>query len=233
MDARQKPHVKMLITTRDLLDKFKSLWQGIVAFATARDDFGTAITNIQDEELAQSDTTTGGTADKHTAREIMCSAAAIVAGAVADYAETQGDHELFAKVDFSLADLLHQAEQDCATHCQGILDAATESLAAMSAGKTLAQTDLDNLDEKIGDFNTALTRPRQIRTKISGATGQLPGLISAADRILERRLDRLMERFRESNPDFYAAYRVARVIVDAGAHPGPAAPPTPPPPQGK
>jgi hypothetical protein len=48
---------------------------------------------------------------------------------------------------------------------------------------------------------------------------------------VERQIDRLMERFKASNPDFYSAYQVARVIVDAGG--GSGAPPTPPAPQGK
>jgi hypothetical protein len=204
----------------------------IVAFVTARADFGAAIASIQQQELKQTGTTTGGTLDKHAARVAMCNAAAIVGGAVAAYADKQGDHELFAKVDFSEPDLLHQTEQDCAANCKAILDAATANVAALTAAKSAAQADLDDLDQKIDDFNTALTRPRQIRTDIKGATDQIPALITAADRIAERQLDRLMERFKATNPDFYSAYQVARVIVDAGGRT--ATTPTPPPvPQGK
>jgi len=43
----------------------------------------------------------------------------------------------------------------------------------------------------------------------------LPDAIAAADRIVERQLDWLLERFRLSNGDFYSAYQTARVIVDA------------------
>jgi len=229
VDIKQQSHLKMLITTRDVLDNFKTLWSAIGAFVTARDDFGAAIADIQNQELKQAGTTTGGTLDKHAARVAMCNAAAIVGGAVAAYADTQDDHELFAKVDFSAADLLHQTEQDCAANCQAILDAATANIAALIAAKSAAQSDLDDLKQKIGDFNTALTRPRQIRTDIKGATDQIPVLITAADRIVERQLDRLMERFKASDPDFYSAYQVARVIVDAGGRTAAAPTPTPAP----
>jgi hypothetical protein len=37
---------------------------------------------------------------------------------------------------------------------------------------------------------------------------------------------RLMERYQTGNADFYGAYQVARIIVDAGG--GSATPPTPP-----
>jgi len=219
----------MLITTRDVLDNYKTLWSAIVAFVTARADFGAAIAAIQQQELKQTGTTTGGTLDKHAARVVMCNAAAIVGGAVAAYADKQDDHELFAKVDFSVPDLLHQSEQDCAANCQAILDAATASITALTAAKSAAQADLADLKQKIGDFNTALTRPRQIRTDIKGATDQIPALITAADRIVERQIDRLMERFKASNPDFYSAYNVARVIVNAGGGPGATPTPTPAP----
>jgi hypothetical protein len=224
----------MLITTRDVLDNFKTLWSAIVAFVTARADFGTAIANIQTLELNQSGTTTGTTEDKHLARAAMCGAAAVVGGAVAAYADKQGDHKLFSTVDFSAPDLMHQTEADCLTNSNAIFNAGTANLAALVAVKSLAQTDLDDLKAKIGVFNTALTSPRQTRTKIKSATDQIPLAITEADRIAERQLDRLMERFKASNPDFYSAYQVARVIVDAGGGSGtPPTPPTPPTPQSK
>jgi hypothetical protein len=227
MDAIQQAHVKMIITTRDVLDLNQALWQSIPAFVTARASLGTAITSINTEALNQSGTTTGGTADKHTARKILCDAAAVVGGAVAAWADTQNNHELFASVDFSAADLLHLPEQDCANACQAILDAGTANLAAIAAGKTLAQTDLDDLTQKLKNFNTALTRPRQLRSRMKGATDQLPALIAAADRILEHQIDRLMERFKAASPDFYSAYQVARIIVNQGGGASTATPPAP------
>jgi len=55
--------------------------------------------------------------------------------------------------------------------------------------------------------------------------------IDAGDRICERQLDRLMERYQTSNADFYGAYQVARIIVDAGGGSGNGGtpPPTTPP----
>jgi hypothetical protein len=153
----------------------------------------------------------------------------VVGGAVAAYADKQNNHELFAAVDFSAPDLLHQSEAECVTNCTAILNAGTENIAALTASKHLAQTDLDDLKAKIAAFNDALERPRQTRAGTKSATDQLPDAIAAADRIAERQLDRLMERFRVSNPDFYSAYQVARVIVDAGDGSSTSTPPTPAP----
>lgn len=219
----------MLITSRDVLDNFKALWQAILVFVTARTQFGGAIKAIQDEELNQAGTTTGSTEHKHQDRVLLCDAAALVGGAIAAWAETQGNQELYATVDFSAADLMHLPEQDCATHCQAVLDAGIANLTALATGQSLAQADLDDLQAKLGTFNTDLTRPRQLRTQISAATNQIPKLITSADRIAERQLDKLMERFKNTNADFYAAYQVARVIVSQGGGAGTPAPPAPAP----
>ena len=170
--------------------------------------------------------TTGVIENKRLARQALCSAAAIVGGAVAAYAEQQGKHDLFDIVDFSAPDLLHQTEADCLTHCTDIFNAGTANLAALTAAGTLAAADLTDLNTKITAFNTLLTSPRQAKAGTKAATDLLPDKIDAADCICERQLDRLMERYQTSNPDFYGAYQVARIIVDAGG--GSATPPTPP-----
>jgi len=229
----QETHLKMLIATLGVVDSFKSIWQAIVAFATTRDDLAAAIDNIRAQALKQSASTVGATEDKRSLRDAMCNAAAVVGGAVAAYADKQDNHDLFKTVDFSISDLSHQPEAECVINCTAILNAGTANIASLSAGKHLAQTDLDDLQEKIAAFSDALERPRQVRAGTKSATDQLPAAIAAADRILERQMDRLMERFRLTNPDFYSAYQVARVIVDAGGGSGNGTPTPTPAPQAK
>ncbi len=231
MNIKQQSHLKMLIAVLGVLDKFKTIWQAITALATARDALSDAIDDVNAQELKQASVITGITENKRLARQAACNTAAIVGGAIAAWAEKQGDHELFNQVDFSAADLLHQPEQDCATNCQAILDAGTASLAAMAGENTLAQADLTDLDNKIKAFKNLLTKPRQSKADIKAATDLIPDKLDAGDRILERQIDRLMARYQTTSADFYGAYWVARVIVDPGGGGGsdnPPAPPTPP-----
>ena len=232
MNIKQQSHLKMLVADLGVLDKFKTLWQAVTAFTTARNDLSAAIDTVNAEELKQAGVTTGITENKRLARQALCNAAALVGGAVGAWADKQNNHELFNTVDFSAADLLHQTEQDCATNCKAILDAGTANLTALAAEKTLAQADLDDLTAKLTTFKTLLTQPRQAKAITKGATDLLPDKLDAGDRILERQIDRLMERYKGSNADFYAAYQVARLIVDAGGGAGnggkPPTPPTPP-----
>jgi len=46
----------------------------------------------------------------------------------------------------------------------------------------------------------------------------LPDLLATASRILRSRVDKLITKFRTTQPEFVAKYRSARVIVDRGGH---------------
>jgi hypothetical protein len=229
MNIKQQAHTKMFIAVLGVLDSFKTIWQAVVAFASARAALAAAIADIRAEELKQSGTTTGVTQNKRLARQAMCGAAAMVGGAVAQWAETQGKNDIFDTVDFSNADLLHMTEQDCLTNCTAIYNAGNANIAALTTAGTLTAADLTDLNTKTATFNTLLTTPRLAKAGTKAATDLLPDKLDAADRICERQLDRLMERYKDSNADFYGAYQVARIIVDAGGGPGTSpTPPTPP-----
>ena len=180
----------------------------------------------------QGNVITGIAGDKFVARQRLAESAGLVAGAVAAYADKQNNQELFAAVDFTVPALLRGAEQDCETHCANILKAGTANLAAMAAEQSLTQDDLDTLEVRLKAFSKLLPKPRQAKSDTKGATDQLPVALLANDRTLERQLDKLVERFRNTNPDFFHAYHVARMIVDPGSHPDRTdePPPTPPPP---
>lgn len=226
MNIRQQAHTKMFSAVLGVMDKYNPVWINSSAFVDAHDGLNDIINNIRDEELKQSGKTTGVTENKRTARTAMCAAAAVVGGAVAQLAETQARHDLFDTVDFSAPDLLHQTEADCLTNCTAIYNAANANIAALTAAGTLAAADVTDLNTKIGAFNGQLTQPRQVKAGTKAATDLLAEAIIAGDRICERQLDKLMERFKATNPDFYLAYQVARLIVDAG---GNTAAPTPAP----
>jgi hypothetical protein len=232
MNSKQQSHFKMFVATLGVLDLFQTTRQEIADFLAARNALAGALEDIRTGQRQQAGVTTGVTADKRQARWELCQAAALVGGAVAAWADKQDNHELFDAVDYRAADLLHQSEQTCLIHAQAILEAGTASLAALTPGGTLTQADLTDLQSKLEAFKTLLTQPRQTQAVTKGATDVLPAKLDAADRILERRIDRLMERYRVGQPEFYQAYKVARVIVDAGGgnNSNPPTPPMPEPP---
>ena len=93
---------------------------------------------------------------------------------------------------------------------------------------------MKDLDDLTTEFHGVKTAPREAVIEKKKQTDTLPGLISSLRSILRRRLDRQMTTFKRSQPEFFAGYLVARVIVDRGGSGGGGSPakPTPPtPPQ--
>ena len=219
MNHREMAHRKMQGVVLGVLDANTAIWQANVALTAARNQLDTGIKYVDSLQTTQAGVTTGVTQDKTTIRQNLAAAAVIVAGAVAAYADSQNNHELFAKVDFTAADLTHGAEEKCQTNCANILQIGKDNLAALVANNTLAQSDLDTLETQLTAFGGIAAKPRQAKAGTKSATNQLPAALLANDRTLERQLDKLMEKYRVTNPDFYQAYQVARIIVDIGAHP--------------
>lgn len=230
MDKEQQAQHKRHETVLGVLDKYQSLWTGNAPFAAARLQLANGIQHTIMLQGTQGTVITGVTEDKVTARRNAALAALIVAGALASWADKTGNHELFAKVDYTLYDLTHGKEEDDETTMANILQLGTDNLAAMGPNGGLTQADLDDLDAKLEIWETSITKPRQAKSGTKGATNQIPTALLANDRTIDRQLDRLIERYRLSNPDFFQEYQVAKVKVDPGYRKSSPTPPSPTPP---
>jgi hypothetical protein len=66
-----------------------------------------------------------------------------------------------------------------------------------------------------GEFADVVNDPRSAIVERKAHTQSVPAIVrDVKTRILRGQLDRLMNRFRLTNPTLYAGYRAARVIVD-------------------
>ena len=84
----------------------------------------------------------------------------------------------------------------------------------------------------LGTLTTNFGKVKQVfRTAVSKQAGQTTSLaqaIAANQSLLRKQLDKVLTKFKTSNPDFYAGYQAARVIVDRRSH-HKTAPKNPPP----
>ncbi len=218
MDAIQMSHHKMHEACLGVLDSNNTIWQGNTALTGARNQLSAGIDLVISLQQTQGNVTVGVTEDKTTLRRQLAEKAVFVGGAVAAYADGQSDHDLFAKVDFTVSDLIHGAEEACETNCSNILKAAQDNAAALIANQSLTQADIDGFATMVDGFGEAISAPRQAKAGTKAATNQLPTALLANDRTLERQVDRLMEKYRTSNADFFQAYETARVIQDPATH---------------
>ena len=98
--------------------------------------------------------------------------------------------------------------------CQGIVDAATENLASLG-NFGVTQAKLTTLKQRLKTYDGLRVMPRQAQGAAAAATRQLEQLFPETDRLLANRMDRLVWQFRDSEPEFYEKYQVARTVVNA------------------
>jgi hypothetical protein len=81
----------------------------------------------------------------------------------------------------------------------------------------LTQANLDELEQALREFNASKNEPRLATTERATQTETLPGLIRDASVMLRQEIDRLVNLFGRSHPNFVTGYRAARVIIDRTA----------------
>ena len=116
----------------------------------------------------------------------------------------------------SKSDVRAGTEAKLIDRCKGIsLDA--KELTAEVEDCEITAGQIKSLDAAIKAFEAVKPKPRVGVAEGKSATERLPVLFRKASSLLTRRLDRLMVRFKKSNPEFYGEYRAARTIVDRAA----------------
>ena len=212
MKSTQSNKLKRYQTLNGVLVEHEDTWQSLPAFVRAVDALGAVvpqITGAAQTQLSMPD----AAGEKLAARGVLGGAAHEIAAAVFSWAEENEDVQLMGRVNFSVTDILKGRDSKVIARCRDIHAAASENVDSLEdAGVTPAK--LTALKKKIDAFEDLQTKPRQNVAKRSAATKAMPAMFRKADRVIGRRLDKLVVQFKDSAPDFYNAYQTARVVVD-------------------
>jgi hypothetical protein len=205
----------MFKTVTAVLDDHNSIWNSMAPFATAVTAFKDKVAAI-DATAQRQETPTGSAKDKENARNALEDVLFLMCEALGVLAHSSGDQDLLALTDVTRSGL---DKMDA----EALSNRATSVLAQANGKKTelatlqVTQANIDELSQALTDFNEAKAGPRQATAERSAQTDALPGLFREANDILRNQIDRMMSLFSRSNPDFVAAYKSARVIVDRAA----------------
>lgn len=122
---------------------------------------------------------------------------------------------LLAKISFSKSDLDGQRDGELASTCRTVLDLARENLEGLVTYDVTAPG-LETLDSLIGKYEESLPTPRLSVTERKANNEKMKGLFRSSKDVLNDQIKRLMTRYQEPNPDFYAGYINASKVVDYG-----------------
>jgi hypothetical protein len=219
----------MCKTVSGYLDQNNSVWSGMAPLVTAVGQFKNKIASIDVAAQKQETPVTGAAGDKAAARDGLEDVLFLMCEALGALAHIANDNELRALVGLSRSAIDNLGEEDLGNR-------ATNVLARANAKKTelatlqVTQANIDELDQALQNFQASKAKPRTAVVERSVQTESLSGLLREASNILRDQIDKMVNLFGRSNPEFVAGYRSARVIVDrAAGHAAPPANPTTPP----
>lgn len=228
MNTKQTNRVAMFKTVASQLDSHSAVWNAMAPMQAAVTDFNNKIAAI-DASAQKQETPSGATDSKAAARDDLEDVLFLTCEALGTLAHQQPDHELAALVDLSPSILDHMGEQELANRAATVL-AAAQARTTQLATLQVTPANIEELDQALRDFNVFKEGPRQATSERMAQTESLSQLIREATGILRERIDRMVNLFRRSDPDFVAGYRGARVIVDRAASRSTTRPTAPPPP---
>jgi hypothetical protein len=213
LDARQQAK----LNSYDVVDTHFSdnafIINSNTAFKNTVNEVKPIIANLKAAARQSGAVTAGITEGKNNLKQTLSQKAAKIAGLIYAYAAKNGNPELKAAVDFSPSELSRLKDGELAPRSQTIHDAGVANLAALA--------DYGVTDEKLADLQTAITaysqtapQPRAAIADRSVVKANIKQLFAAIDKIFTEQLDRLIEDFAETHPDFVAGYKAKRKIVD-------------------
>ncbi len=216
MNRQQQNRLDMFNTVHGYMVANAILWSNVPAFQEAVDDLQDDIAVINGLSGKQSTTTTGVTANKEQVRTAYEDMVSELADQVGAYASQKKIVAMEAKVDFTRVDLDKLDDDDLITIGDTVAQIIGENLTVL-APYLVTQTNLDELAAAKTQFESVKGTPRLAIATRAGQTTTLPEALNATSRLLKKRLDRLMSRFRRTQPEFFAGYEKARVVVDRTA----------------
>lgn len=207
--------LSMYETTIEVMDNNSAQVATIAALVAAKSDLVNKTVAIRAANTVQQKTTKGKTMDKADRKTLLADTAHAIAGSVQAYAAENGNNDLCMLVNFSRTQLLQADDEQIQQLCQLIHDEANAIVLDL-ADYGVDATKLTDLQGLIDAWHTQSQSPRvAISTRVA-ATSSLPDLFAAADDILKKRMDKLMDQFYLSDRTFYDTYKAARKIVNAG-----------------
>jgi hypothetical protein len=215
MNTKQTNQVAMFDTVTTYLDSHNPVWSGMAPLGTTLQAFkqntGAIKTAAQDQE-----TPSGVSDSKAEARDDLEEVLFLVCEALAVLGHTSHDHELVSIAALSPATLDRMPDDELITRANVINQRANAKKTEL-ATLQVTQANLDELEEALNNFSTLKSQPRTAAAERAAKTQSLESLIREGNRMLRDEVDRMVNLFSRSDPEFVAGYRSARVVVDRAA----------------
>jgi hypothetical protein len=216
MDSNLDNRLTSAIAVRKVGDLNLTIIEQVPALKEAFADLGNKIREIQESRKFTETGTKGITEEKGRVSLLLAEKAMETASAIYAFATDSNSHELKGKVNYTSSDFIYCREGLLLDRSRIIYDLAQNNLEAL-AKYAVTAGDLSDLRGHIENFEDMLAIPRNVRGNRKDANQQLRQQFEELDHIQKERIDRIMEKLKNTYPAFYNAYKNARMIINTGA----------------
>ena len=215
-------------TVAAYMNKNLTIWTGNKAVTDTVAGLNAALGKVGDKAQQQEAPIVGEEEKKVLVRHDYEDEIMRIAGQLCSLADKIGDTNLGAQTELTLAQLDKLSVDILEATGKRISGLATANLAAL-VDYNITQADITALDGLTDQFHGVKTAPRKAIATRAGQTKTLPPAVNSVTSLLRNHLDKQMLMFKKSNPEFYAGYASARVIMDRGSRKGSSPAPAPAP----
>ena len=216
MTAGQEDRFSLFLTVEAACQRHQAVWDtDFPAFAQAFAKFQEHVAEIGRLAADQRSAIRGATRQKIRTRRAMEDSARQLGGALAAWAEVNGQQPLAERVYLSRNAWHKLRDTVCLTRASLILKEGRARLADV-ADYGVTESLLDELAERSDAYRAELAGPRAAINTRKAATAGLTTHIAAASKVLRTRMDRLMPLLAAAHPAFGTDYQNSRILVDSG-----------------
>jgi len=212
MNAKLTGRLNMMTAFVALLHgpETETIWKKVPAFQQAVDELEDLVEEIVAAAEAQ-DARRGPAADKARALQLLGDEAHAVVAATHACAVASGNEALALRTDVSRSSVTKGRDAAILARCKEIHATASDLLDSL-ADYNVTAADLNSLKKKIDAFESVRSKPREKIASSTAATKRLAKLFRQVNTVLSRRLDRLVVKFKATQPKFYEEYKAARFV---------------------
>ena len=214
MNKRQENRFSMYLTTVDYCDKNADITVILPNFSTNLSTLKVTCDQIHLIVEEQAADTSGTTAGKNDYKETLIVLGADTSRKLVAFAKLEKNQKLLKEISFTEWDLRRLPDTVLADTVKLIYDRAQAHLASLATYFVTAETQAALL-QAITNYKLALASPRVEKISQVQATKQLAILFAKGDEALAN-MDTVVEIVRLTHANFYAGYKAARKIIEAG-----------------
>ena len=213
MTQAQINRSEMLAAVEAFLDRNTAIWGAIPIIGILVSQLNDLIEAITGHKDAQNAAQIFIHKNKKQQKLAAAEKADILNDTLEAYAGDAEDAELEFKAAKSYSDLNKLRNDDFKTVITETIALLEEKLTDL-ADYGVSEPQITDLKNSFNNFLVLNGQPRQYRIASVVATESLKELFTQSSKLLQSKLDKVMKRFKKTDPKFYKGYLAARVVVD-------------------